>query len=133
MYRKIYRDKILYYLATQRFNSQKPCNKTPSLRYADPTPRAPPFCQKGLLRFPCISDFLVHMPFFKIFSLGVLNISSDTKKLNDGCVLARDLLSFLIGLPFIFLCIFSLVLLSQKILHLFFLVNETFNRLKGEV
>ena len=41
MYRKIYRDKILYYLATQRFITQKPCNKTPILRYADPTPGVP--------------------------------------------------------------------------------------------
>jgi hypothetical protein len=69
----------------------------------------------------------------QIFSLGVMNISSDTKKFNDGYVLARDLLTFLIVLPFIFLCIFSLVLLSQKSLHPFFLVKEIFNRLKGEV
>jgi hypothetical protein len=38
MYRQIYRDKILYYVATQRFNSPKnPYNKTLILRYADPT------------------------------------------------------------------------------------------------
>ena len=41
MYRKIYRDKILYYLATQRFITQKPCNKTQNLKYADPTPGVP--------------------------------------------------------------------------------------------
>jgi len=48
MYRQIYRNKILYYLATQRFNSpKKPCKKTPILRYADPTPGVPPLLSEG--------------------------------------------------------------------------------------
>ena len=47
MYRKIYRDKILHYLAIQRFNSQKPYNKTPILRYADPTPGVPTLLSDG--------------------------------------------------------------------------------------
>jgi len=56
MYRQIYRDKILYYVATQRFNSPKTLLKS---QFSDtPTlPRGyPPFCQKGLLLLASITN-----------------------------------------------------------------------------
>ena len=57
MYRQIYRDKILYYVATQHFNSpKKPRNKHTILRYAEPTPGVPPLLSVGLLLLPSITN-----------------------------------------------------------------------------
>jgi len=57
MYRQIYRDKILYYLATQRFNSQKTLQQNPNSQIRRPYPGGTPhFCQKGLLLYPSITN-----------------------------------------------------------------------------
>jgi hypothetical protein len=59
MYRQIYRDKILYYVATQRFNSPKSPVKKPQSSDTPTLPRGyPPFCQKGLLLLPSITNTL---------------------------------------------------------------------------
>ena len=43
----MYRNKILYCPVIQRFITQKPCNKTVILRYADPTPGVPTLLTEG--------------------------------------------------------------------------------------
>jgi len=47
MYRQIYRDKILYYVATQRFNSPKTLQQNPNSQIRRPYPGGtPPFVRR---------------------------------------------------------------------------------------